>query len=224
LPIVGATAEDTRSEVEIKQADLEHLDIPAEVTVTAINGDTAVYKVLFVIDKNNDAFAKSIFVDWELLENFNSHTTYYTYYLPENYVGQPSIVVETEDPNASAALPVWSFTPNIRATITITAEDGKTTLDYHITFIKGNNIKSYNNENQILVFPNPSTDIIHFVITGKYQNVCMEIYSVENKKVGNYYLQDENNSINIEHLSKGIYCYKIFTDKTILGIGKFMKQ
>jgi len=42
--------------------------------------------------------------------------------------------------------------------------------------------------------------------------------------VGSYTLQAGNNSLNVTHLQKGIYLYKIFSDQTMLGAGKFIKN
>jgi hypothetical protein len=221
FPEVAATAEDNRATIDYEQASFPEQTI-ATVTVTALNGDVAEYKVLFVIAKNDNAFAKMIYVDWDSLPNFNSHTTYYNYTLPANYVGEPRIYAETEDPNATVSPVAWvSLT---MALVTITAENGETKLEYRINFNKENGIEVYDNETQILVFPNPTSDVLHFVIDEKIQASYVEIFSVENKKVGNYNLLNGDNVVNIEYLSKGIYFYKIFTDKTMLGAGKVIKN
>ena len=220
FPEVAATAEDNRATIDYEQASFPAQT--ATVTVTALNGDVAEYQVLFVIAKNDNAFAKMIYVDWDSLPNFNSHTTYYNYTLPATYVGEPRIYAETEDPNATVSPVAWvSLT---MALVTITAENGETKLEYRINFNKENGIEVYDNETQILVFPNPTSDVLHFVIDEKIQASYVEIYSLENKKVGNFILQNGDNRINIEYLSKGIYFYKIFTDKTMLGAGKIIKN
>ncbi|MCL1850578.1 MAG: T9SS type A sorting domain-containing protein [Bacteroidetes bacterium] len=222
VPVVGATTEDERAGQEITQAG--QLGDTAKIRVTAINGDVALYQLRFITTKNDYPYAKNIYIDWEPIEDFNSFIADYTYLLPFNYVGTPSILVEPEDPKATVATPVWSTTMPLQATITVTAENGITQFTYCITFERASNIESYNKEFVIRVFPNPSSDVLHFVIDEMSQQGYLEIYSIENKKVGNYYLHGGNNEVNIEHLSKGIYFYKFFTDKTMLGAGKFIKQ
>ena len=220
FPEVDAIAEDSRSVVDKEQAQFP--EQTATISVTALNGDIAVYEIVFVIDKNDNAFAKMIYIDWDSLENFNTHTTYYTYHLPANYVGEPHIYVETEDPNATASSVVY-VSPTM-ALITVTAENEHTTLEYRINFIKETGIESYDNETKFRVFPNPVSDVIHFVIDENIQKAYVEIYAMDNKKIGNYFLQNGDNGMNVEYLSTGIYFYKIFTDKTMLGVGKFIKN
>jgi hypothetical protein len=221
VPVVGATPEDDRSEYEITQAT--QLGDTAKIRVTAINGDIALYQLHFTTTKNNNPYAKNIFIDWKPIEDFNSFLSDYSYLLPCNYVGIPSILVETEDPNATVEPPVWTTTMPLKATITVKAENGTDCFTYFITFNIEDNIISYISEDEMPVFPNPSSDIIHFVITENSQTGNMEIYSVDNKKIGSYILQNGSNAINIAHLSKGIYFYKIYTDKTIRA-GKFIKN
>jgi hypothetical protein len=192
------------------------------VIVTSLNGDTAIYTVVFIIEGAGNAYLKMIYVDWEPLEDFVRYQFDYEVTLPASYTGQPLVSYETEDPKAHAVDSWSSFPPVI--TITVTAEDGKHTNEYTVTFIKNNSIISYNDETNIRVFPNPCSDKIHFVIDELIETANLEIYSVEGRRVGSYNLHGETNTISIEHLTNGFYFYKIFTDKTLLGTGKFVKN
>jgi hypothetical protein len=191
------------------------------INVKALNGDVAIYRVEFSIEGNNNALAKMIYVDWEPIEDFDKFERNYTYYLKNNYFGIPDVLAETEDPNALE--PKYEVNPLLKQTkIIITAENGIDKMEYSITFIPHNSINTFDGETNILVYPNPSSNIIHIDIdklTG-----TLEIYSIEGKIMGIHPLQAGVNAISIELLQNGIYFYKIFTDQTMIGAGKFIKN
>ena len=227
LPEIDAIAEDSRSEVAITQA--LQIGDTAKIEIVALNGDIALYQVFFVLRKNDNAYAKNIFVNGEPLANFAYNNRNYAYKLPFDYSGIPFVAVELEDPNATYTIippPVITDTSG-QMQIIVTAEDGESQFSYRINFSKDSvrtSIVSYDNEIDIYVYPNPSTDKIHFVISGSHQSNRLDLYTIEGKLIGNYILQEGTNTIPIEGLPKGMYFYKIFSDKAILGIGKFVKN
>ena len=195
----------------------------AKIYVIALNGDTALYQVHFIPGKNHNCFIEDIWIDWKLLDDFNPYVPEYLYLLPADYTGTPLVTVALQDPNATKkeewlaiAPPTWQ--------ITVTAENGEDMCTYRIVFERENSILTFDAETEIRVYPNPSSDNIHFKIDELIQDSYLEIYSVENKKLGSYTLQGGVNTIQIAHLSKGMYFYKIFTDKAMLGTGKFVKN
>ena len=218
---VGASPEDERSTVEITQATLE--TPTATVTVKALNGDSAIYQVFFNIKKNPNAYAKMIYVDWKPLEDFVPYNLSYSCHLPEGYTGALSVMVELVNPNATYDYIRPTTFPLIGQVI-VTAEDGENQNIYLIHFDIGTGIPTFNNETEILVYPNPSSNIIHFSINAENQASNLELYSFEGKKVANHQLQGGTNTINIEHLPNGIYFYKVSLDKAQIGTGKFVKQ
>jgi hypothetical protein len=219
LPTVNAIPEDSTSTV-----DIELDGYTVNITVTALSGDAALYQVFFEVEKNNNAYADSIFIDWQPLKDFYGYLPNYTVVLPHNYVGLPFIAVKLVDPNASYVMD-WQHTIPLQLIITVTAEDGVSTFIYTITFeLDDLSVASFDNDAKIQVYPNPSSDNIHFVINEIIQTSYLEIYSIDGKKAGSYSLQGGTNTVQIAHFPKGTYLYKIFTDQTVIGVGKFVKN
>jgi len=221
VPVVGGTPEDPRATIEIIQA--QQFGDTAKIIVTAINGEVAIYQVLFVVAKNNNAYAQMIYIDWKPLEDFDGFIYDYTCILPANYTGEPFVTAETEDPNAHWKPNGVSYMPLIKQII-VTAENGVEQSIYTITFEKKNSIIHFDTETTIQVYPNPASEVIYFNVNELKQVGNLEIYSLEGKKTGNHTLQEGINTVNIEHLPKGIYFYKIFSDRTMIGAGKFVRN
>jgi hypothetical protein len=221
VPVINGIPEDERATIEIVQA--QEFGDTAKIFVTAINGEVAIYQVLFVVDKNNNAYAKMIYIDWEPLEDFDGFIYEYTCILPANYTGEPFVAAETEDPNASWIRKDVSFIPLIKQII-VTAENGVEQNIYTISFEIKNSIIHFDDETTIQVYPNPASDILYFNVNELRQVGYLEIYSLEGKKTDCHTLQEGLNIINIEHFPKGIYFYKIFSDRTMIGAGKFVKN
>jgi len=223
LPAVDGIPEDATSIVTVvpEYPNYQFGDT-VKVIVTALNGDVGIYYVYFPAPKNTNAYASMIYVDWKPLEGFVRYIYEYDYELPEGYTGCPLINVVTEDPNATSCI-IFSDTLPLIATITVTAEDGEHSSDYTIFFNKLS-INTYTDGVKINVYPNPASDILHFEINELGQASSLEIYSIEGKKVAGHTLQTGNNPLNVSHLQKGIYIYKIFSDQTLLGVGKFIKN
>jgi len=217
-PVVDAAVEDSTSNYHVEQANV--VGDTAIITVTAINGDIALYKVHFVSAKSDNCSLKNIYIDWEPLENFNPYIKDYLVKLPASYVGVPNVYGEPED---SKAKPGYESKPYY-VKIIVTAENGNI-CTYTVTFEKDtfNSVTSFNNEAKIQVYPNPSSSYINFVMD-EFDRGYLEIYSMEGKKIDNHNLKDGINTIHVGNLPKGIYFYKIYTDKTMLGTGKFVKN
>jgi len=194
------------------------------VKVTSLNGDVAIYKVVFTFKGNNNAFAKMIYVDWKPLKDFDKYEHEYTYYLPDGYMGVPDLLAEMEDMNASYKKIIDFETTPIHTKIITFAEDKVTSIEYRIYWEFPNAVISYDAETFIRVFPNPSSSIIHFDVTGMGQSGYLEIYAMEGKKITHHILQDGVNIVNVKNLQNGIYFYKIFTNQTMIGAGKFVKN
>jgi hypothetical protein len=220
FPDVEGIAYDTRSTVDYGYSALGDT---VYVYVTAINGDVAIYTVVFEVEGATNAYLSMIYIDWEPLEGFARYMFDYEYTLPANYVGYPVVSYEKEDPNANTD-EQWSTSLPLIKTITVTAENGVNTNEYTVTFRKETSIISFDDETAIRVYPNPCSDKIHFVIDELIQTGNLEIYSVEGRKIDSFNLHGGANAVSIEHLPNGFYFYKIFTDKTMLGAGKFVKN
>jgi len=192
------------------------------ITVTSLDGNVSIYKVAFVVEGNNNAFAKMIYVDGKSVPNFDKYVRNYTYNLPDKYMGIPWVTAEKEDMNAKLH-PVDNSAP-FKSIVMITAEDGYTEMQYTITFVPYNSVNYYGNEAEIQVYPNPSSNFIYFKVSELGQTAHLEIFSMEGKRISKHTLQNEVNKIHIESLQKGIYFYKIFNENTMIGAGKFIKN
>ena len=210
MPNVSATAEDSRATVAVMQAG-----DTANIYVTALNGDKAHYKVVFVVRKNPNALAKMIYVDWDTLEGFKPTIRNYTYILPANYSGMPFVAVELQNPNATYTI----IPPTLSAPmqIVVTAEDTDSTFTYRITFNRATStsVMSYNNQTEVKVYPNPTTGQL-IIDNGELTIKTIEIYDVVGQKV-NYQISTINEQlmIDISPLPAGIYFLKINDSKLI---------
>jgi len=225
FPEVTATPADPRSSVVIlpETPDQYQSGDTINIFVTAINGDVAIYQVLYIVAGNNNAYAEMIYVDWKPIPDFESWKDNYTICLPENYLGEPLVQVKLVDPNAKDTMITFYNVP-LQKWIKVTAENGEDTFTYLLTFEKCLSIDSFENERQVHVFPNPSSGIINFEIDHQIQEGVLEIYSIEGKKAATYRVSGGVNTINIESLQNSIYLYKIISNNTLLGVGRFLKN
>ena len=96
-------------------------------------------------------------------------------------------------------------------------------LDKNGNIIGSQGINEIITQSEILVYPNPASEIINFDI-GMFKDFQLLIYN----QLGQVVLEDKltqgNNTINISNLKKGIYFYKLqnTNEKTISG--KFVKE
>ena len=245
LPTVRATAEDPKAIVALTQA--VHAGDTAKVEVTARNGDIALYQVFFEVGKSPNAHAKMIYVDWEPLEGFDSLSRNYYYTLPNDYRGIPFVTVELDDENATYEIINPTSLP-AQTQIIITAEDGENEFSYRINFSKNTSIVSYNGGSiDIGVYPNPTTGALKIKNYELKDGDVMEIYNVVGQRVytspnpskgGEAPLSPPEGGktpslleraggeviLDVSHLANGMYFYKIFSDKIMLGTGRFVKE
>ncbi|MCL2131037.1 MAG: T9SS type A sorting domain-containing protein, partial [Lentimicrobiaceae bacterium] len=222
FPEIDAVVEDERADTVITQAS--QLVNTAKIEVIALNGDSRVYEVSFIIRKNDNTYITNIFIDWDTLKDFDPTERNYTYVLPNDYKGIPFVAAELEDPNATYVI-VNPTTVPAQMRIVVTAEDGETQSTYRITFDKATHTASYGGgQTEINVYPNPSSDKIYIDVNGLPQAGSLEIYTIEGRLVGSRLLQEGTNIIPIDNLSNGMYFYKISADKTTIGRGKFVKN
>lgn len=102
------------------------------ITVTAGNGDQAVYKLIFTANKSDNSKLANILIGGVALEGFNPDVTAYTYELPIGTTTLPEIVAV---PGDDYQQPPVITTAGVNGTtrIVVTAGDGSTTI-YTITF------------------------------------------------------------------------------------------
>ena len=129
LPEVTATTSDPAATYQV-QVDNDCKQ--ATIIVTAENKSQKKYIINFIIAKNTDATLSGIFADGELLANFDALTFDYTMDIPFG-AALPIITATATDTMATVAIEAVDAT---HYTITVTAEDGLTTLTYTVTFVQ----------------------------------------------------------------------------------------
>jgi len=74
-------------------------------------------------------------------------------------------------------------------------------------------------------YPNPVSDIINILLDDRYQNVNIQIFRIDGKKVYDAAKTGSGNliSINVNHLPTGVYIYKLTSFGQIFRSGKFVK-
>jgi hypothetical protein len=84
-------------------------------------------------------------------------------------------------------------------------------------------INENNNDKQIVIFPNPATDVLN-IETSLYKNLQLEIYNVVGQLQTETSLQQGLNRIDISKYARGIYFYRIINKGHFLESGKFIKE
>ena len=96
-------------------------------------------------------------------------------------------------------------------------------LDKNGNIIGSQGINEIITQSEILVYPNPASDIINFDI-GMFKDFQLLVYN----QLGQVVLEDKltqgNSMINISNLKKGIYFYKLQNTNAKTISGKFVKE
>jgi hypothetical protein len=140
VPVVSATASDDNAEIEITQAESltgDEAERTATILVTAADGETTqAYSIVFRL-KNTDATLSAIFIDDELLEDFDPGIFSYNIVI-DDIESIPEVTATAADENASYEVldPVqepgnddWWIVE-----IQVTAEDPEYILSYYLWF------------------------------------------------------------------------------------------
>ena len=94
------------------------------------------------------------------------------------------------------------------------------------TFLKGfefpNNDLTNSSQN-VLVYPNPTKDIVNFIIPDDLINPILDIFDLNGKIVHNSRINN-NRDIKLEHLSDGVYLYTIRDNQKVVSYGKLVKE
>jgi streptogramin lyase len=80
-------------------------------------------------------------------------------------------------------------------------------------------LPSFEVKEEVVVYPNPSTDVIHIVVPEKYTLNHIDIYNYLGQSMGRYF----KNTISIENLATGSYILKVHTNEGVL-ISRVLKN
>lgn len=85
-----------------------------------------------------------------------------------------------------------------------------------------NNISSIQNENSIIIYPNPATEQV-FLSLSDYRNTTVEIYNIQGQLCQSQSLESNETVIKIHDLPKGLYMLNI-KSSTSNEVRKFIKE
>ena len=82
-------------------------------------------------------------------------------------------------------------------------------------------ISEVKKEVEVMAYPNPTSDLLHFVSQNSIENIS--ILSLQGEKVQNYIVDNKSAVLNIENLPSGIYLARVYTEEGI-ATKRFIKQ
>lgn len=85
-------------------------------------------------------------------------------------------------------------------------------------------INDYDKENEITIFPNPTSDIIHVKLSESISKTPTQVklYSLDGKEVFTQNINSTSNTLNISYLPKGIYFITLSNDDKIISSKKII--
>ena len=85
-------------------------------------------------------------------------------------------------------------------------------------------INEYSKENEISVFPNPTSDILNISFTEELinSNPKLQLFSGDGKLVLSQFITNSENSINVSHFTKGIYFVSLSNETKIISTKKII--
>ncbi len=93
--------------------------------------------------------------------------------------------------------------------------------DYTVNYVSGNGYEGQSEEistlkSEVNVYPNPANDVV-YIQTGDISNTEVWVYNLRGKLVTSQKLNDSNGTLDVQHLSKGIYLIRINTNNEIVN-------
>lgn len=222
VPVITATPEDSRASVRIEQPT--SVSDTARIVVVAVNAkDSLIYEVVFTLALNDDARLKFIKVDGVAITNFDPEVHNYKYELPIDYQGIPVVTVESEDSNATHLITPTQALPG-QTVIDVVAEDGINARTYRVNFVFANSIEVMNEDEKILIYPNPSRDIVKIQVESESATIIeAQLYDLFGKKIKSEYTNNGSMVIDISSFSNGMYILKINQGNKMLKSVKLIK-
>ena len=159
---------------------------------------------------SSDASVKSISVDgYDFNEGaFKSETTSYTVDIPDN-ISSANIIVETNDETAIVTGDgIFKTLPGI-ATITVNSQDFSSTNVYTIDFSTYTSVNQVLNNNKIVWFPNPVSDILCLNVDMDFIGKDLILYNSVGKNIINKKIENNRMSIELKDVEPGIYILQV---------------
>ena len=130
---------------------------------------------------------------------------------------------------AGMAATFWSAVPNLTAQqvvnfITQSADNYSTPTnqkgygipDFQLALTNALNLEAIQSNQSFLVYPNPAENQITFQLENKQKGIVY-LYDVLGQNIATKEISENNNSIDIQNLSNGVYYYNFESNKTYKG-------
>lgn len=181
----------------------------ATITVTAQDGSMQDYVVEVVFEPSSDASLSALGVDVGVLDpGFDEATSAYTLEVPP---GTAAVNITATATNANATIDgvgEFSTIPGM-ATVTVTAEDGITTMDYTIDVSFSTVGIGQISVSSAQLFPNPAGDFVKVVLNELYLGSIMSIIDASGRVVQSEPYRLANQVVDLSGLKAGIYLISI---------------
>ena len=106
---------------------------------------------------------------------------------------------------------------------TIATNDTLLLQDTSIPQKKLTSIKEQNTEQNINIYPNPSSGEVIITLQGlKLQNCYFEVYSVLGKLINVIQILNEQQKVSIEPVNEGLYMYRLINNSKVIKEGKLL--
>ncbi len=123
----------------------------------------------------------------------------------------------------------WSAVPNLTAQQVVnfvkqsadnynapTNQKGYGIPDFQLALTNALSLETIESNQGFLVYPNPAENVVSFQLE-KNQKGIVYLYDVLGQNILSKEISENNNSINIQNLSNGVYYYNFESDKTFQG-------
>lgn len=208
IPVVSAVANNEDAIIDIIQATTTLPDT-AFVEVTALNGFTTItYSVIFRL-VSTDATLENLIIDGIPVDDFDPEVLAYDIELPYGTVTIPTVTAVATDENAEVEIAQADALPGT-ATVTVTAEDGETTLEYVVNFTIATSVGITENQ-KFNVYPNPATSYINVSVDDITPGAYVKIIGISGKVLMQMQLNSTKEVIDISNLTQGTYIIQIET-------------
>lgn len=129
-----------------------------------------------------------------------------------HYTYNPSVKNQQNWPYAAPQYLLFNVAilPNITAGFTESAME----VDYVRVYQESTaSVSENDNLLEVTLFPNPVNNVLNFRFSSDLGNTKGIIYTITGQKVQEFYLENNNNKIDVSNLSKGVYFLRLASEK-----------
>jgi hypothetical protein len=205
IPTVNGIANDDNAVVVVTQAEA----IPgiASIEVTAEDGTTKLTYTVSLRLISTVATLADLLIDDVTIEGFDPEVTTYDIELSEGTTEIPVVTAVVTDENADVEIIQAEVLPGT-ATVTVTAEDGETILEYTINFTLATSVGITESVN-INVYPNPAISFINLNLEDDMIGAKVKIIGTSGRILMQKQLNSAKEIIDISKLTQGVYIIQV---------------